>query len=158
MCALAVMCDLKQDEASCVQLCASDLAEATPPCAAATEALLQCLGAVTNCDWLAAALAGELGNICSPEQDDRIDACSGGEQTCDTGGGGNLNGLACMLETQCLGAPLRRMECDAEQCQCFEDDLLIGSCAADDGCADLSQLGAKALSCCGFPDNGPEVP
>lgn len=157
VCELALMCDPNKDEATCVVLCESDLAEATPACAAATETMLQCFTGLT-CEQLALALDGDPGNPCGPEQIDRGDACGGGQQTCDTGGGGNINGLACMLETQCLGAPLRRMECDAEQCECFEDDVLIGSCAADDGCVDLSQLGAKALSCCGFPDNGPEVP
>lgn len=157
MCAHAGECRLDDDPAACTLLCEEKLAAASPACAAASETLLTCIASMT-CEQLALALDGQLDHPCGSEQIDRDDACAGAPDSCDTGGGGDVNGTSCSVETLCPGDPLRSMTCDTESCQCFEEDQLIGSCAADGACMDLSGLGAKALSCCGFPgvpDVGP---
>ena len=153
MCQNVVDCQLGQDPAGCTTLCEGNLAEVGPDCAAATLAALTCFASL-SCEHLALALEGELGHPCGSEQIDRDTACGGGPISCDTGGGGNLDGSSCEVETQCPGDPLRRMECDTQQCVCLEDGVQVGSCPADDACKGLEEIEVKAMSCCGFTGPG----
>jgi hypothetical protein len=152
MCQHAADCQLGDDPAGCAAVCESNLAGAAPECVAAAEAAAQCF-ACLSCEHLALALDGQFGHPCGPEQFDRNNAC-GGPDSCDSGGTGVLDGTSCELEVQCAGEPLRRMECDTEQCLCFEDGAQVDSCPADDACKGRESLDDKALSCCGFSASG----
>ena len=55
-------------------------------------------------------------------------------------------------ELECPLEPKLHMDCDAETCQCFEDGLPTGSCAAEGACLDIDTLADKMSACCGFPD------
>lgn len=149
-------CELVGDRDACTTLCEDALAGAEPDCFKAIVVSDDCYLGLT-CEQLADALDGGLDHPCSAAQIDRDAACSGPIDSCDTGGGGALDGTSCMVETLCADAPLRRMECDTEQCICLENDVPIGSCTADGACLPdaQAQLGAKALDCCGFPEAGP---
>jgi len=148
MCQLAGSCGLEDQPFACASACADDLAASAPACRAATEVMLGCLAGL-SCEQLADAISGDPGHPCAAEQLAKHEACDEVE-TCDSGGGGDMGGQACLLELQCAGQPAQRMECDAEQCVCLEDGAQVGSCAADGVCLALEQLGAKAESCCGF--------
>lgn len=152
MCQNAVDCGLGQDPSGCTTLCEGNLAQAGPDCAVATVAALTCFASL-SCEHLALALEGEFGHPCGPEQLDRDTACGDGPISCDSGGGGKADGTECELEVQCPGEPLRRMECDTQQCVCLEDGVQTGSCPADDVCKGF-ELDEKAMSCCGFAGPG----
>ena len=150
LCQHAVECEVANDLEVCVSLC-SDLAEAPGACGAASEVVNACFIGL-SCEHLGIALNGGLAHPCSAEQLDRQEAC--GSLECDTGGGGDIGGTECELELLCGIDPLRRMECDAEQCVCIVDGQQVGSCAADGVCDDLQSLSEKGISCCEFPDPG----
>ncbi len=152
MCLNVVDCRLGEDWGSCTALCEGNLAETTPDCAAAMVPMLTCFAGL-SCEHLALALEGEFGHPCGSEQLDRDTACGDNPISCDTGGGGKADGTACELEVQCPGEPLRRMECDTQQCVCLEDGVQTGSCPADDVCEGF-ELDAKVMSCCGFAGPG----
>jgi hypothetical protein len=154
MCQHAAECQLNADPDDCATLCEGDLAEASPDCAAATQAMLACFVGLT-CEQLALAQSGQLGHPCGSAQIDRNTACNSQPDSCDTGGGGNFDGSSCEVEAMCPGQPLHRMECDTQQCVCLEDGVPVGGCPADNVCNMLETLGAKTMSCCGFAGIGP---
>jgi len=149
-------CQPGEDPGACATLCEAGLASAGPDCLAATVVMQECFVGL-GCEHLAIALDGGFGHPCNTKQFDRDNACGGAPDSCDTGGGGARDGSACMVETQCPDAPLRRMQCDTQECVCLEDEVPIGSCPAEGACLAEAQdqLGAKALDCCGFPGAGP---
>jgi hypothetical protein len=153
MCQHAAECELGEDPSACTAVCEGNLVGAAPECVAAAEAAAQCFAGL-SCEHLALALDDQFGHPCNGEQFDRNNAC-GGPDSCDSGGTGTLDGTSCELEIQCAGEPLRRMECDTEQCLCFEDGVQVDSCPVDGACDARESLDARAMSCCGFPSAGP---
>jgi hypothetical protein len=148
VCQHALECGLDDDPA-CATACEADIAAAAGACIKPLVVMLDCFAGL-DCAGLGLALGGELGHACDAELLAQLDACAVEPDTCDTAGGGDMEGTSCMLDLQCPGELPQRMECDTRQCVCFEDDVQVGACAADGVCSAPEQLNAKAAACCGF--------
>lgn len=150
MCQNALGCRLVGDANVCVGLCLEKFEGAAGSCVAAHEAMNACFSTL-SCEHLELAFAGDLGHPCGSEQLDKSEACDN-PVSCDSGGGGDIDGTHCELTLQCGGDPVRDMKCDAEQCLCLVDGEQVGSCAADGVCdQEFDALATKAVECCGFP-------
>jgi hypothetical protein len=85
------------------------------------------------------------------------------EESCyceEAGGGGgdveDTDGEVCFLEWACYGSD-KRIECENDQCTCYDSGEVTGTCAAEGACSMLfgSMTASSAVfaeECCGFDD------
>lgn len=140
-CAATITCDPESGEyEACVTSCAADIARESVECQTQYCEALSCYGALdcvsleTNspeCDALA-------------EKTDEV--CEGGGSKCLIGAGSD--GTSCSYT--CGGEIVQRVSCEGGSCVCYEDDVQIAECPADDICANLDAIEEYASACCGW--------
>jgi hypothetical protein len=132
-------------EQACLLQCTQDLNTFEGECHAVSVAAFECMAGLT-CEELESLNEGDAGP-CEEELDLQATCANG----CAFGGGGAMDGSSCEWMQNCPLEPERKMVCDAESCQCFEDEQLVGECATDGACLDIETLADKMTACCGFP-------
>lgn len=142
-CEHAIAC-MTEAPAGCLTSCAAQLDEFAGDCRAAALAFVACKAGMT-CDELVSLGAGDPGPCEGPL--DKVAECGDG---CSAGGGGDVEGMACVWMLECPLAPKLQMDCDTETCQCSANGLPTGSCAAEGACLDIETLADKMSACCGF--------
>ncbi|PCC73579.1 hypothetical protein SAMN02745121_07327 [Nannocystis exedens] len=132
----------------CLSTCAEELDAVEGECHAASVAALACLTGLT-CEQLESVDEGDPGP-CEAALALQEECFAG----CSFGGGGDIEGTFCEWILDCPLEPNLKMVCDAESCQCFEDDQPVGECEAEGICLSIDMLAAKANACCGIPEMG----
>lgn len=146
-CALLVDCAIESDASACAADCIENLGASEPVCAEAAVATLQCLQGMT-CEQLVAAFDEEEFGACAAQVETEKEVCSESE-ACQAAVGESEDG-GCQYWLECPSDPVKQINCVGEVCECFEDGVKTGECAAEGVCLDLGGLSDKAEACCGF--------
>jgi hypothetical protein len=137
-CANVVDCvpdDFPGGTAECEADCVAMGEKAEPVCVDLLMDFAACIS-TASCDEI------ENGPACPDEEAAFEDACG----DCGIGGGGN--DTMCEVESDCDGV-VQTMTCDTVTCVCIEDGAQVGSCPANNVCAE-GDVFAYANTCCGW--------
>lgn len=143
------MCGLRPGGAMCLAVCEEQLMVDDPACAAASEALFQCVADMT-CEEFEAFVNGVDPGPCLDAGEAQEDACKGSSDECEVGVGGDMRGTLCEFTKSCPDTMTVTMQCGQESCSCLVGDQEVGMCDAGGVCQDLGGLEDKAAECCGF--------
>jgi hypothetical protein len=135
-CAKFEMCFM-EDPGECLAECDDQFGPDDPPACAQLWADFVNCAAPLPCDEFGEAEEGACGSFIEMLEDADCFA-----SPCTVGVGGDAN--MCSKETRCPDEPTRRVECDANGCTCFIDDVETMTCP-EGMCTDN---GVPSIDCC----------